>query len=304
MGVFSDTTHKEITYRFGPLMVGVFFSTMLYGVNVVQAFTYHETSKKDSRWLRVMVLLLFLLVTVHTALNMLIVYQPLVQHFGQTEVLGQPPLYLRFDPILGGMISTPIQIFMAWRIMVITQTRLWFCIIAGTALISLGGSTWTTVFALLRSSFSEFSQSLASRAAPMTWLLSSAICDTLITGVLVHSLHVRKSGLNTPLNAYVNHIIYLTIQTGALTTLFAVTAAFVFLILKDSTISFSWDLSLSRLYLMTILSSLNARDVWKNGGDNALYPSIGVIHQSPVGTIQSPPHSGTEMQTISQLLKG
>ncbi|KAJ7579926.1 hypothetical protein C8J56DRAFT_1105000 [Mycena floridula] len=123
-----------------------------------------------------------------------------------------------------------------------------------------GASIATTVYMELKPEFSQFP---SFRASPVTWLVSSAVADVLITGVLVYSLHKKKSGLNTCLDVYVNHIIQLTI---------ALSEALVFVAVKDTTIFFAWDLSLSKLYLNTILSSLNARDTWKNGA-NALYPS-------------------------------
>ncbi|KAJ7585318.1 hypothetical protein C8J56DRAFT_892940 [Mycena floridula] len=151
---------------------------------------------------------------------------------------------------------------------------LFICVTASTALnmvavyhplirkfdLRTGASIATTVYMELKPEFSQFP---SFRASPVTWLVSSAVADVLITGVLVYSLHKKKSGLNTCLDVYVNHIIQLTI---------ALSEALVFVAVKDTTIFFAWDLSLSKLYLNTILSSLNARDTWKNGA-NALYPS-------------------------------
>ncbi|KAJ7588273.1 hypothetical protein C8J56DRAFT_941257, partial [Mycena floridula] len=261
----SHTNHlaEEI---YGPILAGVFFSTVLYG-NCIQMFRYHETSsKRDSIWTRGLVLCLFLCVTLKTAFNMVAIYQPLIQQFDID--LGQlhPQLPICKLGRTLGIISTPVQLLMAWRIMVVTETRLWTCIIVPVAMLSLGASMWTTIELSLKPTFSQFAEV---RAAPITALVSSAIADLIITGVLVYSLHVRKSGYNTSLDTYVNRIICLTIQTGALTTIFALSDALVLVVLK--VFSFAWDLSLSNLYISTILSSLNARDSWTNRG-TALLP--------------------------------
>ncbi|KAJ7588161.1 hypothetical protein C8J56DRAFT_1164769 [Mycena floridula] len=253
---------------YGPVLVGVLFSTLLYGVNIVQMFTYHEkSSKRDSVWTRGLVLCLFLCITLKTVFNMVAVYQSLVQQFG--DLHPQLPFYLRSDPVMTGIISTPVQLLMAWRIMVVTETRLWTCIIVAVAMLAFGASIWTTIEVSFKPGFLQFAEF---RAAPITWLVSSAVTDLIITGILVYSLHVRKSGYNTFLETYVNHVIRLTVQTGALTAIFALSNALVFIILKHTTIVFAWDLAISNLYLSTILSSFNARDSWKNGG-LALFPA-------------------------------
>ncbi|KAJ7588313.1 hypothetical protein C8J56DRAFT_941348 [Mycena floridula] len=252
---------------YGPMLVGVFFSAVLYGVEVLQMFTYHEkSSKRDSIWTWGLVLCLFLCITLKTAFDMVAVYQPLVQEFG--DLHPRLPLYLRPGSFISsGIISTPVQLLMAWRIMVITQTRLWTYIIVAVALLSFGASICITIEISFKSDVSQFAEL---HIASITWLVSSAIADLMITAVLIYSLHVRKSGYNTSLDAYVNRIIRLTAQTGALTTIFALTDALVYVILK--VFNFPFGLALSNLYISTILSSLNARDSWTNGG-NTLLPA-------------------------------
>ncbi|KAJ7577123.1 hypothetical protein C8J56DRAFT_1061266 [Mycena floridula] len=258
--------HAEEIY--GPILVGVFLSTVLYGVNIVQMFTYNEkSSKRDSIWTRGLVLCLFLCITLKTAFNMLAVYQPLVQQFG--DLHPELPFYLRSDPVLTAIISTSVQALMAWRIMVVTETRLWSFIIVAMAMLSFGSSMWTTIAFAFKPAVSQFSEH---PTALIIWLVSSATADLMITGVLAYSLHVRKSGYNTSLDTYVNHIIRLTTQTGALTTIFALSDALVFSALEDTTICFPWGLALPYFYISTILSSLNARDSWTNSG-NALLPA-------------------------------
>ncbi|KAJ7590142.1 hypothetical protein C8J56DRAFT_1163786 [Mycena floridula] len=205
---------------------------------------------------------------------------------------------LRTEPIMTSIVSMPVQLLMAWRIMIVTQTRVWTWIIVVISLVSFGASIATTVYVELKPAFSQFP---SFRASPVTWLVSSAVADVLITGVLVYSLHEKKSGFNTSLDVYVNHIIRLTIQTGALTALFTLSDALVFVAVKDTTIYFAWDLSLSKLYLSTILSSLNARDTWRNGA-NALYPSdldeLPEFH-API-RFRAPPNSEIELVQLAE----
>ncbi|KAJ7598005.1 hypothetical protein C8J56DRAFT_921534 [Mycena floridula] len=283
---------------YGPILVGVFFSTVLYGVNIVQMFTYHEkSSKRDSIWIRGLVLCLFLCITLKTVFNMVAIYRPLVQQF-DTD-LGQLHPQVPFYPVMTGIISMPVQLLMAWRIMVVTETRLWTCVIVAISVLSFGASICNTIQVSFKPDFSQFDEL---RAAAMTWLVSSAVADLIITGVLVYSLHVRKSGYNTSLDTYVNHIIRLTVQTGALTSIFALSDALGFnVVLKVS--PFAWSLALPNLYISTIFSLLNARDSWTNRG-NALLPASLNESYSQSGSnfwgnmaLQNPPRIDIGMQS-------
>ncbi|KAJ7584505.1 hypothetical protein C8J56DRAFT_951193 [Mycena floridula] len=291
---------------YGPILVGVLLSTLLYGVCMFlpASSTNHSDQSlcRDSVWTRGLVLCLFLCITLKTAFNMVSIYQALLQQFGQPH----PQLPFCKPGMILGMISTPVQLLMAWRIMVVTETRLWTCIIVAVAMLSFGASICATIQAASRPASSPLA---VLPIAPMTWLVSSAITDLIITGVLVYSLHVRKSGYNTSLNTYVNHIIRLTAQTGALTAIFALSDALVFVILEPMCIDLSlnscfvWDLALPNLYISTILSLLNARDSWTNRG-NALLPASSNGRYSQSGlkfwgsvALQNPACIDTEMQS-------
>ncbi|KIJ24702.1 hypothetical protein M422DRAFT_274451, partial [Sphaerobolus stellatus SS14] len=62
----------------------------------------------------------------------------------------------------------------------------------------------------------------------------------------------------------VNKIIVLTIQSGAITALFALLDFVLFLAIPSSTANFLVDFPLSKLYSNSLLSTLNARVGWSN----------------------------------------
>jgi len=108
----------------------------------------------------------------------------------------------------------------------------------------------------------------------ITWLASSALCDVIITICLVYSLYRRKAG--SAAEDHINRIIRLTMQTGTLTTVFALTDVFISVFVMSGSLNFIWDFPLSKLYTNSLISSLNARAGWQNlSGDrhppNALF---------------------------------
>ncbi|KAJ3903779.1 hypothetical protein F5879DRAFT_958171 [Lentinula edodes] len=52
--------------------------------------------------------------------------EPLVFRYGTEKAVTRVPIMLSADPIVTVMISTPVQIFMAWHIKVISQSTVLF----------------------------------------------------------------------------------------------------------------------------------------------------------------------------------
>jgi len=240
---------------YGPFFIGAFLSTFLYGVNLVQMFTYYETCQRDRRWMKMFILYLFIALTLDSAFNIILVYQPLLIQCGQLKILTMAPFFLRTDAVMTVAISTPVQVFMAWRIGVLTKNRIVPAIIVVLAIVSFLGGVATTIAVSI---FSQFAQFQIFRAAPITWLVSTAVVDVMITITLGVTLRKGQTGA-APTDAYIGRLIRLTVQTGSITTVAAVANIIVFSIFQEDTYTFIWDLSLAQLYINTTLSSLNTR---------------------------------------------
>ncbi|PPQ89802.1 hypothetical protein CVT25_007407 [Psilocybe cyanescens] len=195
-----------MSHRFGPMLIGTFFNMILYGT-----YHYYLTFKRDAPWIKYLVLYLIIIESLNTGFNMAMMYQPLIEKFA---------------------ISTPIQVFFAWRIKLLTKKNILPIIIIVLALISTGGGTYTTVLIV---KLKLFSRKPELHWPALVWFLSACIADILITAVLSK----RKTGFVATDDA-VSKIIRMTVQTGMLT-------------------NFLWDLSLTKLYANCLLSSLNAR---------------------------------------------
>ncbi|KAJ7574149.1 hypothetical protein C8J56DRAFT_474746 [Mycena floridula] len=257
---------------YGPMLIGAFLSTMLYGVSLVQIFIYYRTGKRDRLWMRFLVLYLLVAETANTCFNIALVYEPLIIKFGEEVALATSPVFLRADAAVTVAISTPVQLFMAWRIKVLTGSNLAATGISVLSVVACGGGLATSVSVTLKPDFRQFNEFAA---APSTWLIASAVCDVAIAVLLFYALSKKKSGF-ADMDDYITRIMLITVQTGTLTAVAALADAIVFISVKDSTIFFSWDLSLSKLYTNTLLSSLNARNTWYNPngprkGPNALF---------------------------------
>ncbi|KIJ24708.1 hypothetical protein M422DRAFT_39048, partial [Sphaerobolus stellatus SS14] len=161
------------------------------------------------------------------------------------------------------LISVPVQLFITWRIKVLSGSNVIPGLIVFFAICSFGGATATTISVSIIREFARFHQF---DSAIIIWLASSSLADIIITSTLVWSLRSRKTG-HPETDDVVNRIIVLAIQTGAITAIFALLDFVFFLAIPQIYLfhsNFLVDFPLSKLYSNSLLSTLNARAGWSN----------------------------------------
>lgn len=211
--------------------------------------------KRDTPWIKYLVLYLFVVETINTGLDMHIMYEPLILRYGTSAATTYFPTLFASEPLSLVAVSTPIQLFFAWRIKVLTKSSWMATLIMLLALVSLAGGTWTAVRIV---DIKLFSRKPELHSSALMWFLSSCVADIVITVVLVISLTKRRTGFVATDDA-ISKIIRMTVQTGMLTALFAVGDVVFFMTLPHTALNFIWDLALSKLYANCLLSTLNAR---------------------------------------------
>jgi len=266
--------HVELI--FGPMLLGVFINTILYGILISQTYFYFKTYTSDSLWTRLFVAYLFVLETANTMIDMAMIYQPLIAEYGTEKAVIHFPTLFLMEPIMIVLISAPIQFFFAWRIQRITRSYWVPAVVAVLALASTAGGFLTGVkIAILR----LFALKPELHWPALLWLVTSTVADLLITGTLVRSLSQRKTGFVVT-DTVVDKIIRLTVQTGMITAIFAIGDVVCFLVLPHTAVNFIWDLTLAKLYANCLMSTLNARaSLMSSSSNQATRP----VHRSVLG---------------------
>uniref|UniRef100_A0A0W0FXR4 DUF6534 domain-containing protein n=1 Tax=Moniliophthora roreri TaxID=221103 RepID=A0A0W0FXR4_MONRR len=261
----------EARKLFGPLLIGAFLNAILYGVFLMQ----HGPLARHSRIISLAevilsqqdalsVLFLLILETINTGLDFGIIWEPLIETFGDSRALQVQPIpssqVLASDPIMTAIISTIVQVFFALRTYRMTKSKVLLSTICALAFCSLVGAVTSTAFIATSLRWDHFP---VYRGPILTWLLASALCDIVISISLVGALYKGKGSFKST-NSLINKIILLTVQTGTITSVAAIGDALTFLFVLNShtTIQFIWDFSLSKLYSNSLLSTLNARSEW------------------------------------------
>ncbi|KIK65239.1 hypothetical protein GYMLUDRAFT_39603 [Collybiopsis luxurians FD-317 M1] len=265
----ADTPEFHIQLQYGPMLIGVFLNLILYGVLLNQVYFYFKTYT-DSLWIRLFVCYLLVLETANSAIDMAMMYQPLIAEYGTQRAVQNFPTLFLMEPILIVAISTPIQLFFAWRILKITKSYWIPGIILALALTSAAGGFITGAkIAILK----LFSKKPELHWPALLWFLTSCVADLLITATLVRSLSQRKTGFSIT-DSVVDRIIRMTVQTGMITSVCAVGDVAFFMALPHNGLNFIWDLTLAKLYTNCLMSTLNARAGFMNSSQNN--PSSGL----------------------------
>ncbi|KAJ7510873.1 hypothetical protein B0H11DRAFT_1956399 [Mycena galericulata] len=240
-----------------PLLFGVLFNVLFFGVFMVQVHSYFRLCKSDSG-IKYLIYYLIIMETINTICDVGLIYEPLITLHGSP--ITKPPLLLAADPIVTTLISTPTQLFMAWRIRLVTTSQWPAAIVAFLAFTSLAGGTATTILSV---PVREFASKLPAVETALTvWLTSAAFADLFITTFLVNFLWVNKTGFKTQTDSVTDKIIFFTVQTGAVTSFAAIADVSLFLIVPNTTVNYVWDFSLSKFYAICLISTLNARAEW------------------------------------------
>ncbi|KAJ7443015.1 hypothetical protein FB451DRAFT_1568810 [Mycena latifolia] len=254
----TPATPPNVELLFGPLLIGVLLNTTLYGVSLVQMLMYYTRYKRDREWFRYLVLYLLIAETANTVFDIGLIYEPLIVRYATPRAVEISPLLLRPDAAVTVAISTPVQLFVAWRVKMLTQSYFFPGLIALLSIISLGGGISVTVMVSLQPDYAGFGHF---HPFVITWLSSTAACDVILSGALIYSLYTRKTGTRIT-DRYADRIIRLTVQTGSITAVTALLDLLFFLFTPGTTLQFIWDFPLSKLYTNALLSTLNARP-WK-----------------------------------------
>ncbi|KAJ7641281.1 hypothetical protein FB45DRAFT_354425 [Roridomyces roridus] len=238
---------------FAPLLFGVLLNVMLFGVFLVQVHSYFRLYKGDT-WIRYLIYYLILLEVVNTVCDIGLIYEPLITLHGTQNV--PTPALQAADPIVTTLISTPTQLFMAWRVRLVTKSGWPSTLVALLAFTSLAGGLASTILLSQTSSQSEFGIKSAGVVTAMTfWLTSAAFADLFITTFLVNFLWKSKTGFQTQTDSVADKIIFFTVQTGAITSIAAIADVTTFLIVPNTTINFVWDFSLSKMYSICLIAT-------------------------------------------------
>ncbi|ETW76173.1 hypothetical protein HETIRDRAFT_412317 [Heterobasidion irregulare TC 32-1] len=100
----------------GPVLIGGFFSWLLYGILIVQIYLYYITYTRDRILIKITVYGLFLVETFQSGIVVQMAWKWMVAGWGRQVALVEPGWAYNFIPITTAVVSLWVQSFYTWRI--------------------------------------------------------------------------------------------------------------------------------------------------------------------------------------------
>ncbi|KZV68628.1 hypothetical protein PENSPDRAFT_687083 [Peniophora sp. CONT] len=241
----------------GPVLAGVFLNLILLGISITQTYFFFNGSTKDKPWVKRFVVFIFFMDILNSIFGMVYMYDVLINHNGDVNAMSKSTWTFITDPISTAVIAGVVQMFFGWRVKVLTGSTIAAVVIWFFSTVQFLAGIGTGIAGVIVPEFLKFRQ-----FTPITviWLTGSAICDVLITLMLVQYLRKQKTG-HTYSDYIVDRIIRLTVQTGMITSLVAIINVILYLATPKA-YDLVFNYMLAKLYTNSLLSSLNARKTW------------------------------------------
>ncbi|CAE6465367.1 unnamed protein product [Rhizoctonia solani] len=249
----------------GAILIGTFLNVWLYGILVTQVTLYYSVYKRDATWIKLLVAWIMLLDTLNSIFDMGFVYRYTITLFGNFPAQVHSHWFFHMAPFMTVTIAATTQGFFAWRINRLTGCKWISWGIALVLLVQFVAGTTVTVGAWQVVDFTRFGEL---KVQISLWLVTSAIADIAITVVLTWYLHTHRTGFPQT-EDLIARLIRITVQTGLITTLWALVDLVLYLFVPNS-LHLLFNLPLPKLYGNALLSTLNARGGW---GDDSMQGS-------------------------------
>jgi len=205
--------------------------------------------------------------TIHTILVTHMVYTYLVTDFGDYTALQGNIWSFNLHVFVTTIVACMSQIFFIHRCWTLDKGKIntfFSCFILLVAFTQVGFGIACTAITFSRTQYVQF---LEFTWAVDTWLGAAAACDILVSAAIVRSLWRSRTGIPRTNNLIIRLILW-TVNTGIITSLWAILDIALFTASKDTLIHDFFNVMLAKLYANTLLATLNHRRP-TNGDDDS-----------------------------------
>ncbi|KAF9450223.1 hypothetical protein P691DRAFT_774106 [Macrolepiota fuliginosa MF-IS2] len=259
----------------GSQLIGLILNWGLFGLLVAQVFTYYTEFMHDWAVHKLLVHVVFILEIVQTIVMTHNRYETFVLRFGDPLASETIQMTWFVVPVLCGIIGCIAQVFYAHRIYKISKSRALSAVILVLAIVQLASA----VVEGAQAYHAEYFFVLRSKVLPVTaiWLLSTSICDILITVSMTYfvrpplriwqysDFHAVTEKLVKLRHDFhhasflVSKLIMLTVETGAVTATAATATGILFVVRRNSQSFIIPAYIMGKLYSNSLLRVLNAQ---------------------------------------------
>ncbi|KAH9045090.1 hypothetical protein EDB84DRAFT_1558825 [Lactarius hengduanensis] len=244
----------DIQNTFGAAFIGLLISTTLFGLTIVQTWTYFwRYWKRDPKALKSFVAFITVMDTLHTILCAYAVYWYLVLNFGNVDSLGYSMWALNIQVVISIFISAPVRLYYTRRVYKVSQSIFLPILIAALVVV---GSSVGFLFTAKEFILKRFARFHTLIWIPCVGLTAGALADLLIAAAMCWSLYRRKTGTDSIIISLMAY----SINSGLLTSLLAGAMPISFALSPSSLIWLGFYWAMTKCYVNSLLAMLNSRD--------------------------------------------
>ncbi|KAK0194323.1 hypothetical protein F5146DRAFT_430732 [Armillaria mellea] len=275
----------------GPIIVGCLLNWGLFGTLSVQLYLYYLAFPDDRRFTQYLVYGIYVIEVVQTMFITHDVFATFGYGFGDLDSLTANHLYWFTVPIMIAISAGIGQIFYAYRIFVLSKSRILSIFIICISLPNFVASIFTGIYSFQAGSITRLTSRKLHVAAGIS-CGASALCDILIAICMTYYL-MRSTTNFRRTRILITKIIRLTIETGSMTAVVALLSVVLFIVFPNQAFYMTPTLIMPKLYANAVYMVLNSRFQIIGGRDTYLCSTDMSITTTMIRDVMSEPAEGT-----------
>ncbi|KAH9927324.1 uncharacterized protein B0H18DRAFT_1004114 [Fomitopsis serialis] len=210
-------------------------------------------------------------------------FRQLAESFGNFEGLIAPYLMGFELGIQSAIIASVTQCFYAWRIYILSSSKILTGLIVCVSLLQCAGGITEGITCFIYNSTSS-TIPIEAKASGI-WVGGSAACDIIITLSMTYILWKKRSGFQKT-DSVVNKVIQLVVETGLLTATMAIVQLTLYNMFKDTEYFMTPVGALSKAYSNSLFVLLNNRSQMRQQRDTGGTTSLNLPQLQTTRAIQ------------------
>ncbi|PPR01337.1 hypothetical protein CVT24_006339 [Panaeolus cyanescens] len=242
---------------YGAMLVGVLFAAFFQGLLTVQAFNYFDNFPNDRLRIKLMVITVVIMDTVHLILICKAAYINLVTNWGVIDHLMTSPIELNLHIIFTAISVFIAQAFFLERIWKFSHKNIWIMLaLVIPAIVPYVLEIHITVLVVGNTSVTVYSKH-ANEAIGM--FVTGAFADFLIALTTYYYLRKEKSAFQST-RSVVSRAIHMVVATGLATSMIALGSVIGYFAGHEAAFYYiAIHFQLGRTYTNALLATLNSR---------------------------------------------
>ncbi|CAA7269853.1 unnamed protein product [Cyclocybe aegerita] len=234
----------------------------------------------DPVWIKLSVLVLFLVDTSQTISGIHVVWHYLIHNYGSIpSLIEEPPWTLPWVLIASAGTAFITQLFLGYRLWRLRRHVIIFIFVSILAAVSFG---FALAFVILR----QTSFWTPNRIWGALWFSMQVVVDATISVSLIYTLVKSRTGFERS-DTVVNRLVRTAIQTGSLFSLFSLLSLILYFVRPSATLYQFFYFAVTHLYANTLMDSLLCRQHLREVWDKPQYAISGLEFHLDTSSTQS-----------------